>query len=191
MSLIIIMIFFFHRVENTVGKRNAGYFHISIFFFSPHNVFKSLLYSVIPSQHCVVKGMMKQFWNLCYLFTKQQVIRLVQIESICRQQNKCYWKFVFFSLPEHIVLRVSYCDRSLSGVRPSVREQLLKNSSPLKPPNRFQWNFTEMILRWCTFKILQRFEFHGELWLPWQPREKTLKIFLSQTVRARALIFCM
>ena len=48
----------------------------------------------------------------------------------------------FFSSPEHIVLRVSYCDRSLSGVRtslcPSVREQLLKNSSPLKPPNRFQ-----------------------------------------------------
>ena len=46
-----------------------------------------------------------------------------------------------FSSPEHIVLRVSYCDRSLS-VRPSVRacmrEQLLKNSSPLKPPNRFQ-----------------------------------------------------
>ena len=86
-----------------------------------------------------------------------------------------------------------------SSVRPPTRpwvsewvsEQLLKNSSPLKPPNRFQWNFTEMILRWCTFKILQKFEFHGELWLPWQPREKTLKIFLSQTVRARALIFCM
>ena len=29
--------------------------------------------------------------------------------------------FSFFSSPEHIVLRVSYCDRSLSGIRPSVR----------------------------------------------------------------------
>ena len=29
-----------------------------------------------------------------------------------------------FSSPEHIVLRVSYCDRSLSGVRPSVNNYL-------------------------------------------------------------------
>ena len=29
---------------------------------------------------------------------------------------------------------------------PSVHEQLLKKSSPLKLPNRFQGNFTEMIL---------------------------------------------
>ena len=50
------------------------------------------------------------------------------------------------SSPEHNVLRVSYCDRSMSGVRPSVHlcvrpsvpEQLLKKSSPLKPANRFQ-----------------------------------------------------
>ena len=62
-------------------------------------------------------------------------------------------------------------------------------SSPLKPANRFQWNFTEMILGWCTFRILQRYEFHEELWLAWQPKEKKLKIFLSQTVRARAFIF--
>ena len=59
-----------------------------------------------------------------------------------------------FSSPDHNVLRMSYCDRSLSGVhpsirpcvRPSVREQLLKKSSALKPANRFQRNFTEMIL---------------------------------------------
>ena len=80
-------------------------------------------------------------------------------------------------------------------VRPSVclsiRKQLLKKSSPLKPVDRFQWNFTEMILEWCTFRKLQRFKFREELWLPWQPKEKTLKIFLSQTVRARALIFGM
>ena len=27
-----------------------------------------------------------------YLFTKRQNFRLVQIESICRRQNKCDWK---------------------------------------------------------------------------------------------------
>ena len=44
------------------------------------------------------------------------------------------------SSPEHNVLRVSYCDRSISGVRlsMSVPEQLLKKSSPLEPAIRFQ-----------------------------------------------------
>ena len=37
----------------------------------------------------------------------------------------------------------------------------------------------------------KRFEFHEEFWLPWQPKEKTLNIFLSQTVRSRAFIFAM
>ena len=74
--------------------------------------------------------------------------------------------------------------------RPSVNNYLKKSSS-LKPANRFQWNFTEMILGWCTFRKHQRYEFCEELWLPRQPKEKTLKIFLSQTVRARAFIFGM
>ena len=38
---------------------------------------------------------------------------------------------------------------------------------------------------------LQRFEFHEELLLPWQQKEKTWKIFLFQTLRARAFIFGM
>ena len=53
------------------------------------------------------------------------------------------------------------------SVHLSIREQLLKKSSPLKPANRFQWNFIEMILGWCTFRKLQKFAFHEELWLPW------------------------
>ena len=44
----------------------------------------------------------------------------------------------FFSSPEHNLLRVSYCDRLLSGVRPCVRERLLKKSSSLKPADKFQ-----------------------------------------------------
>ena len=51
-------------------------------------------------------------------------------------------KIAIFSSSEHNVLRVSYCDRSMSDVRPcvrlSLREQLLQKSSPLKPANRFQ-----------------------------------------------------
>jgi len=43
---------------------------------------------------------------------------------------------LFISSPEHRVLKVSYCDWSLSvvrlSVRPYVRQQLLKRTSPLK-----------------------------------------------------------
>ena len=99
-------------------------------------------------------------------------------------------EMAIFSSPEHEVLRVSYCDWSVIR-RPSVRSQLQKKSSSPKLTNRFQLNFTEMILRSCSFKKLQRIEFREELWLPWQQSEKTLKIFLSQTVRARAFIFDM
>ena len=48
-----------------------------------------------------------------------------------------------------------------------------------------------MFLGSWTFRILQRFEFHEELCYPGKPKEKTLKIFLSQAVRARDLIFGM
>ena len=82
---------------------------------------------------------------------------------------------LFFSSPEHEVLRVSYCDWSVvrpsvcPSVCPSVRLSVhnYKKSSSPKLTIRFQSNFTEMILRSCSFKILQRIEFHEELWLPW------------------------
>ena len=35
-------------------------------------------------------------------------------------ENARYQHFLLFSSPEHNVLRESYCDRSSSGVRPSV-----------------------------------------------------------------------
>ena len=73
------------------------------------------------------------------------------------------------------MLRLSYCDQSASGVCLSVHLSL-------KPAIIFQWNVTEMILRWWTFKILQRFEFHEELW----HGNRKKKIFLAQTVIAIA-----
>ena len=39
----------------------------------------------------------------------------------------------------------------------------------------FQPNFTGMILGWSFLKLVKRIEFHEELWLPWQPIEKTYK----------------
>ena len=43
----------------------------------------------------------------------------------------------------------------------------------------------------CLLSKLFRFQFHAEFWLPWQPKGKTLKIFLSETTRPRALILGM
>ena len=37
----------------------------------------------------------------------------------------------------------------------------------------FQPNFTGMILGLSFLKLVKRIEFHEELWLPWQPIEKT------------------
>jgi hypothetical protein len=34
-----------------------------------------------------------------------------------------------------------------------------------------------MFLVWSLNKVFQRIPFHAELWLPWQPKEKTLNIF--------------
>ena len=55
----------------------------------------------------------------------------VLLVIVCRRLP--LWLFlnnIFINSPEHNVLRVSYCDRSLSGYRPSVRESVnnyLKN----------------------------------------------------------------
>ena len=82
-----------------------------------------------------------------------------------------------FSSPEHKVLEVNYCDRSLSGVRLSVRPSVCVSVRPF--------------VREQLLKKIKKFGFREKLWLPWQLKEKTLKIFLSQTVGARDFIFGM
>jgi hypothetical protein len=42
---------------------------------------------------------------------------------------------------------------------------------PHKPLSQFHPTFTGMFLWWSPLKIVQRFLFHAELWLPWQPKE--------------------
>ena len=80
--------------------------------------------------------------------------------------------YKIFSLPELIVI-------GPSSVSPSIRSQLQKKkSSSPKVTHRFQLNFTEMILRSRSLKILQRIEFRKELWLPWQQIEKNFKNLL-------------
>ena len=64
--------------------------------------------------------------------------------------------FFFFLAHLSERLMVSFCDRSMSAVRPSTISK----------------SFIGMILGWLPFKIVQRIEFHTELWLPWQPKGK-------------------
>jgi hypothetical protein len=69
--------------------------------------------------------------------------------------------------------RVSFCDRFSSGVR-----LLLEMTSPHKLLSQFHPNFTGMFLWWSPLKIVQRIEFHAELCLPCQPKEKNFKFLL-------------
>jgi hypothetical protein len=50
-------------------------------------------------------------------------------------------------------------------------------TSPHKKLSQFHPNFTGMFLWWPPLEIVQRIKFHAEIWLPWQPKEKTLNIF--------------
>ena len=64
--------------------------------------------------------------------------------------------------------KVSFCDHPASVivvvVCPSVNN-FLQMTSPTKPMDRFQNNFTGMVLRWSSFKVVQRIKFQVELWL--------------------------
>ena len=69
----------------------------------------------------------------------------------------------------------------LSCVSPSVslfvheciHKLFLQKITPQKLLTGFLLNFTEMFLRWSSFKFLQIIVLHEEFWLPWQPIEKT------------------
>ena len=58
------------------------------------------------------------------------------------------------SSPEHKVLGVSYCDRPLSVVRRRASSVNFFTSPPLKPLIGFLPNFTEMIPRWSSTKVV-------------------------------------
>ena len=72
-------------------------------------------------------------------------------------------------------LNVHYC---LSSIVRRSSTSTHKQHGGISP------NFTEMILEWSPFIFLQRFLFHAEFLLPWQPKGKTLKIFLSKKYMA-------
>jgi hypothetical protein len=72
----------------------------------------------------------------------------------------------FVSAPEHKVLKgellSSLCVRRASVRRASFKKwrQTFQTTSPPKPHGQLQPNFTEMILRWTPFKVVQKFKFH-------------------------------
>ena len=76
--------------------------------------------------------------------------------------------------------------RRASSVR---RQQFLQRSSSHKPLDGSWLNLAWILLGWSPFKIVQRIPFHEELWLPWQPKEKSLKIFFSTTTGQNSIIF--
>ena len=51
---------------------------------------------------------------------------------MCNITKKLSFLVKIFSSPEHNVLRMSYCDRLLSGVHPSVRVSIHTNELVLK-----------------------------------------------------------
>ena len=93
-----------------------------------HNVFKSCLSLMHQNKYLWSKGLRaigEIHGPLCFLFA-----------SVAHNRENVL-VLVIYSSPEHNMLRVSYCDRSMSRVRPRVLK-LLKKSSPLKPANRLQ-----------------------------------------------------
>ena len=77
------------------------------------------------------------------------------LKKIPNKVRRCILLLAYlpFSSPEHKVLEVRYCDRSVVGPSVCLSTIIKKNSSP-KLTIRFQSKFTEMILRSCSFKIL-------------------------------------
>ena len=72
----------------------------------------------------------------------------------------------------------SYCHGIVSVVRPfvracecaCVRKLFLQKTSPQKLLTGFLRNFSEMFLRWSSFKFIQIIVFYEEFWLPWRSK---------------------
>ena len=67
-------------------------------------------------------------------------------------------------------LNVSFCEHRMSS---SVCQRFLQTTFLPKPLGGILPNFTGMILRWSPFKVVKKFPFHADYWLPWQPKGKT------------------
>ena len=128
----------------------SAYFYNMLFFFSYYHSHTTFFIQQQITSEYIIENRLIIFCDLsltlCHLWLLV-VTHLSILLTLSQTSLGFYVSAVqaFFRSPEHNLLRVSYCDWSLSGVclcaHPAVREQLLKKSSPLKPANRFQWNF--------------------------------------------------
>ena len=66
-------------------------------------------------------------------------------------------------------------------ISPYIPIVKLQTSSRPKPLDLIQPNYIGMFLGWSFLKIAKRNGIHEELWLPWQPIEKTKKINIKVT----------
>ena len=107
----------------------------------------------------------------CYISYKHYIIALhkaaLNLNVHCTTRMHVLCDLVTGFLLAHLSTKcsVSFCDPSMSGVRrpssvrpcvrPSVRQQFLKTTSPLKPLIGFWPNFTGMIPGWSPIKVAQ------------------------------------
>ena len=98
-----------------------------------------------------------------------EIVKFVfeNVESIVEKgENAGYQHFPLFSSPDHNVLRMSYCDRSLSGIRPAGRVSV-------RP-----WTITEKIFSAETGQLISiklhrndplvmHFQKTSKIWIPW------------------------
>ena len=84
------------------------------------------------------------------------------------------------------MLKVSYFDRLMSVVRPSLRQSV--SSPSIISSNNSETTLSVLIklalndLCMVIFKIYSKKLNPPELWVAWQPKGKSLKIFFSKTV---------
>ena len=91
---------------------------------------------------------------------------------------------MIFSSPEHKVLKVSYCDHPVSGVRRQssvvCRQQFIQSTSPPKLLDQFQNNFAQMF-PWSSFtKIAKMVPLRWTKWPLELKIEKPLNDISSQ-----------
>jgi len=95
-------------------------------------------------------------WSLASHLEEMNLPHLLSlVQRLTGTEN---WGIFHFSLPEHKVLRLSFCDSLLSIVRASVHQCVsffIQTTSALKPLMGFWQNSTGMIPAWSPTKIVQ------------------------------------
>ena len=97
--------------------------------------------SIFSDDPCIWQGAINVVHLLMHLFVF--VFYSLNLSFVF---NKLPKRYIFFSSPEHMVLRMSFCDRLSSIVRACVRQQLLKQHLPFNHLSNFNETLQECSL---------------------------------------------